>query len=292
MFCFKIDAQNFSIDHDELVITQQDTLRLFTKNITSNELMVIVDEYKKGVLDTWLDNWDKGHFFLAILNESSKEFFVYNDHMSSNDILYYADTQNVVISNDVKKIFNILNVSPEIDRDSVYEMIAFFSIVPPKTIYKNINAALLGSCLKYVPGKTIEVYKYWHPESLFKSKEKDYDNLILSVRNALIESFRDENEFEKMSISLSSGVDSGGLISMLSSVEKVSIPSITIGPYGPEYQDLKVAKKVAEYNHSPNHAIYPTIQDLKKMKEYVLGINLLIRGHFLLIVWFLNRHKK
>lgn len=271
MWYFKIDSQKFFAEHDELIETRKGNLRFFTKNISNEDISLIADTYSEKNLDKWVDVWDKNHFFLAIFDESSKEFFAYNDHVSSNDMLYHTGDQ-LTLCNDAMRIFKETGISHEINPDAVHELITFFGVVPPKTIYVHISAVPVGSRLRYTSGECV-VTAYWHPERLFEQKETDYNKLITSVREGLVESYKDEGDFKSMGISLSSGVDSGGLLSMFTREMQTTMPSITVGPYGPEYEDLKVAKKIAAYNQSENHALYPTIYDLQKTKEYVRGLN-------------------
>lgn len=272
-FICTINAAGCDFQGSDFDVLIDGSVTVYSKNFNSEEAAVMVQQYRKQELAKWFDQQCDKETFMVVLHDAQKNILeIYNDKVSSNDILYNA-ADSFVVSDNIKKLFEQSGVAMEVDRDSAHEFITFFDIVPPRTMYKNIYAVPFGSVLRYHQDSgVVDLESYWHPENLLMQKEGDYDSLIKKSRQALEMSMQ-EVGFDGLGVSLSSGVDSGGLLSMLTKIKGAPVESVTMGPYGSEYKDVKFAQKTAEYNQSPNTLIYPKIEDLKKLPDFSEGLS-------------------
>lgn len=272
-YIFKIKSNNFSAQPGDLDSRDSGNLSIFSKNLSSQEIDQVIKRYDKGDITNWFEETNRDLFFLCLYDKNKKIFFIANNKIGSNDILYYQKEDELIVSDNAKTLFSVAPVKMEIDFDRVYECITFLTLIPPKTIYKNIFSVPIASFLKYSSGSMV-IEEYWNVEKLFNKKENNYNNFVTESRKALISALKDQGAMEKTTgVSLSSGVDSGGLISLITKESGVSHPSVTIGPRGPKNKDLVFAKKIAEFNNSPNEAIYPAISDLIKLKDFMGDFN-------------------
>lgn len=279
-YLFKIDKNNFSYQNDDLDEYKFEELHFFTKNLNKDEIQSFATAYKENKLNDLLNKFGKYSFILIFFDNSKKYLYVYNDHFSSNEIFYYSKDDLLTVFNNIKEFCRKQNYKISIDIDRIHELIVFQTIMPPNSVYKNIMTIPMGSYLFYGDSK-LETKDYWRVVTLFKKKEKDYGLLIKRVQDALGQVIKDKVS-KNSSISLSGGIDSGGLLGIITKILDDPIPSITLGAYGPETEDLKNSRKSAKYNNSENYEIYPEYQDLLKLRKYLKGLNQPVDGHLLL----------
>jgi len=279
-YIFTLKNKEFKFEKGGLDEKQDGDLKLFTENINELELLEIVKQYRTGELNKFLNKFEKNYFLLVVFDETKNEFFIYNDHFGSNEIFWYESEGGVTVSDDVKMIFREDELELKIDKTRVYEVLTFYTIMPPKTIYKQISSLAMASFLKY-DGEKVNYKKFWQVHELFQNKNNNYSSIVNESRKALLESMK-ESAHDKTCVSLSGGVDSGGLLGMLAEMKKDKVNVVSIGPYGKESGDLVTARKSAEQNSANHIEIYPELKDLKKMPEFVRGLNQPIDGHLML----------
>lgn len=270
-----LEVKNKSIYNGSVGLSsfQREGITILYSGLEESVVSEIFIKYKDNNHFQFINDLQHTLFFIFLIDEEKKRILVINDKMSSNEIFYTKNNQGIFVSNSTKEILEKSNTNMEVDMDSVYEIITYFSIVPPKTIYKNISSVPLGGYLDIDCNQNeIELREYWKPEDFF-IKEMDYSELENGTRNSLVAFFRDNKNIKNSTIALSSGVDSGGMLSMIKSIYGETPESITLGPYGATYKDMMKAKEMAKRNDSTNHAILPSLKDLPKIKEYVLDLN-------------------
>ena len=281
-YLLKVNPEGFYYKNDFLEENTFDNFYILSKNFNEKELGDLVKDYQNGKLLNSLNKCNKNHFLLILYSVLDKILYVFNDKLASNEILFFEDGNEIVISNDIKLIYKNIDRDFEIDEKRAYEFLIFSYINPPYTIYKNIKSVPIASFLFYDAKKREKkVGNYWDLCKLVGFKELDYQKLVREIRQSLIESILQE-PLEDICIALSGGVDSGGLLGILTKLKNKEINSITIGPYGKKSGDLKSSRKTASFTKSNNEEIYPEINDLKKLKRYLRGLNQPLGAHFVL----------
>jgi asparagine synthase (glutamine-hydrolysing) len=274
-YLFQLQGGQCNYDGENIEYVAEGNLRVYWHGaFIESDVQDLIVAYREGRLQEWLEDYNGLRFFLALYDISAKKFFVYNDKLSSNDIMYHCGDEAITISNNAHKLFESTGCPVEIDRDAVHEMIAFFFVAAPKTIYKNVAAITVGSVLVCdLEEQEYSLEKWWYPEKILRQKNNNYESLVEVSREALLESLRDQG-VEESSVALSSGVDSSGILGAVDHLRDGDpVPVVTIAPHGRDYKDFQVAQKVADFYQSPQTVIEPHVQDLLKLKDYYRNMN-------------------
>ncbi len=272
-FFFKLTNDNFSYNNDELEEYIEGGVLIFSKGFSKKEIPTLAEAFKVGTISKKLNSHTTDVYAIFIYDKNNKEIFAANDKFGSYEIFISKDKDNFVISNNIKSIFLDRKTEPEIEMRSVYELISFYAISPPRTIYKGITALPMASCFNYsVEKRNLEIERYWEIEKLFKSKETEYKKVVEGVRNSLVDCVSLYKE-KNTGVAVSGGIDSGGILGIFSKVKNKPVKSISIGPRGPETLDLKSARKTVQHTNSENYEIYPKVKEISKLKYFVSELN-------------------
>lgn len=293
-YIFKLSGNNLSFSSDYIKKKSVGDCDFFYDNLLDVEVDRFIAEYNSNSLNTYLDDISLDRFLFFVHDRGAGKFLAYNDHMGTNEILYAIDGDVKIVSDTVKEIYRNSGVEFSINNDSVYELLSFGSVLPPRTFYNNVSSVSSASCLEIdLNSLKTSVSKYWDLPSLFQDKIDSYDELVSKSKKAMFESMNGQ-EFGSSLMALSGGIDSGGILGMISHHTGKVIDSVTVGPYGKKSGDLKSSRKVVERSGTKNHEIYPEVSDVEKLKHFTKNMNHPVDGHFTmsnsLIFDFANNH--
>tara|TARA_B100000508_G_scaffold5606_1_gene4374 strand:- start:5760 stop:7439 length:1680 start_codon:yes stop_codon:yes gene_type:complete len=270
-YVLKSNAKNFvNIETSDLDSISSDKVTLLHKGITSDQATKFLHSYKEGALKLQLNKSGEelDNFFLAIVDEASGLIEVYNDFFGNNQIFFAIEDRNLVISDSV---FNFNSEKHRVKKSSVYEVVVFQGVQPPETIFEEVYTVPCGSYLK-TNGVDYEIIEFWDIKSLLNSKEASYEKLEKEGREVLVETIK-KTVGERPVTALSGGIDSGGLLGMVTDEAGKKPATVSIGGRGPETLDLESARKTVAFRGSEHSEIYPKYQDLSSMWEYTKGLS-------------------
>ena len=254
----------------------------FYDGLTKENIDIIINKYFENKLVTFFDEGNFDHFLLFIFDPKNNKFLAFNDKFGSNEIYCFEKDNNNIITNDIVSFFKKKNIEPKINQEALKELLFFQSIIPPRTIYKKVVSVPIASYLEiHLETLNMKINNYWNIHKLFENKEKKYKDLIIDIRKALLDNLVKVKD-KIPTVSLSGGIDSGGLLGMLKSISTKPASSITVGAYGPNSFDLKSSRRTAIYNKSINYEIYPKINDIEKIIQVSKGLNQPIEGSFII----------
>lgn len=244
-------------------------IEFYTINIPKNDLLVILQNFKNNHLDAFLNNYTTVSFLIIILDKKSNKLIVVNDKFGTNEILIKIERGSINISDSIHYLVDSKNILDNIDYDSAYEALSFYSIMPPKTIFKNIHSVALSHYeIIDIESKRTEAILYWDLDALLNNKNKNYDNLVKQFRDI----FTERTRFlagDGTAIALSGGIDSGGILGIVNqAVHKDNILSITIGGHGEKTVDLTSSRDTIDRLGVRNIEVYPILEDIKKLVNF------------------------
>jgi len=244
--------------------------------LSETDVKHIHEAYSTGELHAYMDRVSNHAFLLIIHDTEHEKLLVINDKFCTNEIFYHQTGNELYVSDDLRTLLTTAKLEPVIEPTSAYEMLFFYTVCPPRTIYKDVSALPMATVLEYCYGTSasneVSVIRYWDLETRLGNKLTDYDKIVSSARGAL-RSHIAANVTDKIGVSLSGGIDSGGLLAMVTDVVGRRVPSISLGPRGPESGDLISARKTIEEIGTDNIEVYPRKQDLAKLPRYMEGLN-------------------
>lgn len=278
-YFFEIEKNNIKVQNIGLKNIQEDKLQVFYDNLSEDEIKLFLEAYKKNNFKDFLSKTQKNGPLIFINDRQKNIFFAFNDKMSSNSIFYVKNSNKFFISDNPRKIFEISNLKPEIDNNSVYEFISYYSIVPPSTIYKNLKTIPIGSFLEIDFEKEESIKQYWNLEEIIKNKSNNYENFVRETRSLMVSSIEEDLiNSKETGLALSSGIDSSGILGIIKNGSEKDVKTITVAPYGLDYKDYIFAKQTSEHFNSENFPLIPKFSDIKKIKDFSTDLPQPIEG--------------
>ena len=250
-------------------VVENKTSLLF-KGITVGTASKFLESYSKDTLPEALNEYGEvlDNFFIAIVDGSSGSITIFNDFFGSNGIFFSVEGGVITVSDSV---YNLNLKTQQIDKNAVYEVVVFQGVQPPETIFENVYTVPCGAYLK-IKKLDYELVEYWDIKSLFNTKEYDYEKLVNNGRSALVDTIKSTVGKHPVT-ALSGGIDSGGLLGMVTREANKSPATLSIGGRGPETQDLESARKTVEFHNAVHSEIYPKYEDLESMWDYTKGLS-------------------
>lgn len=120
-----------------------------------------------------------GIFALAIWNESNKTLYLFRDRVGIKPLFYTFKDNTLIFGSEIKALFEFPNINPEINYDSLREIIG---VGPARTsgngVFKNINELKAGNYIIFNKNNFSQ-NKYW--ELISKEHNESYNDTIEHV---------------------------------------------------------------------------------------------------------------
>ncbi len=157
-----------------------------------------------------------GMYSIFFYDKRKKKIIIGRDKLGIKPLYYFFDNEKIIFSSEIKPIIAHPLVKKVFNLDFVPEFFAFQNLMPPNTLFKNVNVLEPGKFINIDLEKKqrFEIKTYWSLEDfiLIKDKPKDLEEVINeSLKNCW-------NADRNVGIQLSGGVDSS-LITAISSHE-------------------------------------------------------------------------
>ena len=218
-----------------------------------------------------------GMFAYSIYDTIEKKIFLFRDHVGIKPLYYYSNDSLFIASSEVKPILEYPKVTKKVNVNAIPEFFAFQAILPPDTLFQDINVFPPGHFLElsingplnlsFIPFWEIEINKIDdYPD------EKLESDLILNLDRCW-------NNDRKTAIQLSGGVDS----SLISYWSKNNLNIKNIDTYSVIFND---DERVYYKPRSEEKYINQVSGQLKlNSKKYIFNPNE-IRSAFPLSIWY------
>ena len=239
---------------------------LYYCNLKDNDAQDFIDQFLAGDTQSFFNEYNQENYAVVLFYEN--ELFVYNDRIGTHE-WYYSDLKDRVSIS--LSPFTLKEVALEIEKNRLYELLAFNIVNPPNTLFEGVNVLKTAEFIKVDNQNNISVNQYWDIKSLFGATKKSFTEYVSSFRSAF-EKVLLQKKDSRSSVSLSGGVDSGGVLCMLTKLFAKPIPSFSLGPFGENSGDLQSSRLTAEECNSPNTEHPMKVSDLSMLPEINKGL--------------------
>jgi asparagine synthase (glutamine-hydrolysing) len=197
----------------------------------------------------------RGMFAFGLWDRNEQTLFLARDRLGIKP-LYYAmlDAGMFVFSSELKALLAHPGLAREMDPLAVEDYFAYGYVPEPKTIFRNVLKLPPGHTLKLHTGQALpQPREYWDVPFVSHGSMSDKEaeeELIVRLREAV--KIRLVAEVP-LGAFLSGGVDSSGVVAMMSGLmnEPVNTCSISFGD--PKFNESQYAQKVADRYHTAHH---------------------------------------
>lgn len=210
---------------------------------TLSDTEVIVHAYEQWGADC-LKHFN-GMFSFAIWDKNKHELFLARDHLGIKPLYYSLVGNQLIFGSEIKALLQVPGCPREIDIDALADLFTFRYVPSPKTLFKGIFKLPPGHLLKATKNN-IQINRYWNSVPRLRKDWREQE-LIEEYQVLLEDAVRLQMRSDvPLGLFLSSGVDSGALLAIMSNYSAGPVQTATIGFEGGEKtNEVEDAKKMA-----------------------------------------------
>lgn len=177
-----------------------------------------------------------GMFAFALWDSNKREVLLARDHLGIKPLYYVELGDRILFSSEIKALLQDQECPRDVDVESLSDLFTFRYVPSPKTLFHGIRKLPSGHRMT-LSAKGIEVERFW--EWVPQLRERWNEDALIDEYCALLE---DAVRLQLRSdvpvgLFLSSGVDSGALLAIMSRHSSGPVQAFTIGFEGGEQTD-------------------------------------------------------
>jgi asparagine synthase (glutamine-hydrolysing) len=198
---------------------------------TLSDTEVIVHAYEQwgaGCL-----NHFNGMFAFAIWDKRKQELFLARDHLGIKPLYYSLVGDRLVFASEIKSLLQVPDCPREIDMNALAELFTFRYVPSPKTLFSGIFKLPPGHLMR-ATRNAVRINRYWNWVPRLRKNRREQE-LIEEYQVLLDDAVRLQLRSDvPLGLFLSSGIDSGVLLAIMSKYSAEPVQAFTIGFEGGE----------------------------------------------------------
>lgn len=230
----------------------------------------------------------RGMFAFALWDGRNDELFLARDRAGKKPI-YYAVADGVFyFASEIQALYEIPEISKEIDDDAIDLYLTYSYIPSPYSIYRAIRKLPPAHYLRF-NADGLTVGRYWRPDYSRKIRI-DYEE----AKQELVRILSRSVELRLISdvplgAFLSGGIDSSAVVALMSRFSSQPVKTFSIGFPDKEYNELAYARQVAERFRTEHHEFMVEPNHLDVLFEIVRHYGEPYGDSSALPTWYLSR---
>ncbi len=194
----------------------------------------------------------RGMFAFALWDERNHTMILARDRVGKKPLYYYVDREKLVFASEIKSILQHPGLDLRVDEHAVSDYVSLGYIPAPKSIYRSIRKVRPGHYLRVRPGKIDEI-QYWDlrfDQIVQRSEDEWRDRLLQELRTAVEIRLMSE---VPLGAFLSGGLDSSGVVAMMSKILGQPVKTATIGFEEKPFDESEFGRRVASHLGTHHH---------------------------------------
>ncbi|MDP2624802.1 MAG: asparagine synthase (glutamine-hydrolyzing) [Candidatus Peregrinibacteria bacterium] len=235
----------------------------FKSQSDTEVIIALYEKYGEKCLDHL-----RGMFSIAIWDKKHERLMLARDRTGQKPLKYHHSDNGLVFSSCLRAILQDDSIQPEVEDRAISAYLNFGFIPQPLTGYKGIKKLPPAHYLIWEKGK-IQIKRYWHlsyaPKldlSFEEACERFRDELKEAVRLRMISDV-------PLGVFLSGGMDSSTVVTLMSQLSEKPVNTFSIGFKEDDFNELPLARQVAERNNTKHREFVVTPDALKIMPQLV-----------------------
>jgi asparagine synthase (glutamine-hydrolysing) len=238
------------------------------KFYTSSDTEVIVHAFEQWGKDC-VKRFN-GMFAFALWDVRRRELFLARDHLGIKPIYYVELGNRVLFASEIKALLQDPVCPRDVNVEALAELFTFRYVPSPKTLFKGIYKLPPGHRMT-LSSKGIEVEQFWNWVPCLR--EKYSEKALIEEYQALLEdAVRLQLRSDvPLGLFLSSGIDSGVLLAIMSKYSSGPVQAFTIGFEGGEKtNEVEDARSLAAMFGADHHFMMVAPEDYLKYYDNYL----------------------
>lgn len=236
------------------------------KTRTDTEVIVhAYEQWGKGCVERF-----NGMFAFALWDSNKRELFLARDHLGVKPLYYVELGGRILFGSEIKALLQDQACPRAVDIESLAELFTFRYVPSPKTLFSGIRKVPAGHRMTLsVRGIEVERFWGWIP----RLRESWNEDALIEEYCALLEdAVRLQLRSDvPLGLFLSSGVDSGALLAIMSRYSSGPVQAFTIGFEGGEKtNEVEDAKSLARLFGADHYFMEVKPEDYLKYYETYL----------------------
>lgn len=235
----------------------------------SEVLLLLYRELGEKVLDEL-----NGMFAFAIYDIFKNRLFLARDRFGKKPLYYYKDESRFYFASEIKSILPLLDSTPAMNKEAIYDYFGHLNAIEPKTIYKNIFKIPQSSYIYYeLSSGKLTHYRYYELAKFLKPHAKrERAEILKDIESLIFKSIelRLVSDVEIGSL-LSGGVDSSLVTKLYSLISNSKVSTFFIGFDEHKRYDEREFAKIASKNIGTNH-----YEHIISKKEFLEGVDCVV----------------
>ena len=210
---------------------------------TLSDTEVIIQAYERWGADCV--NHLNGMFAFAIWDKRIEKLFLARDHLGIKPLYYSMIGDRLVFASEIKALLQVSGCPREIDLDALAELFTFRYVPSPKTLFRGIFKLPPGHFIQ-ATSNDMQISRYWNSVPRIRKQWREGE-LIEEYQTLLEDAVRVQLRSDvPLGLFLSSGIDSGVLLAIMSKYSAGPVQTFTIGfEGGAKTNEVKDAKAMA-----------------------------------------------
>jgi len=210
---------------------------------TKSDTEVIVHAYEEFGIDC-VKKFN-GIFAFAIWDKNSQTLYLARDHFGVKPLYYLYDKERFIFASEIKAILRLVEEKQGINKEGLFQCLILRYTLAPETLFKSIKKLGPSEILHFNSEFGISIKNYWEKNLIIdydKSESYWKDKLAYLYENAIKRQMISD---VPIGLSLSGGVDSATILSIMSRYSNGNVKTFSVGFEGGKYEDNELDK--AEY---------------------------------------------
>jgi asparagine synthase (glutamine-hydrolysing) len=199
----------------------------------------------------------RGSFAIAVADTDTRTALLAVDRYSIKTICFHFDGNRIVFADRADGV--LVDRTPEIDVQALYEYLYFHVIPAPRTAFKGVERLRAGHTVEFMHGRTRYI-RHWTP-NFGEHEKKPFEAMKHEFRELIEAAVKREAGGRRVGCFLSGGTDSSTVAGMLSRVSGPA-PTFSIGFDAEGYDEMVYARIAARHFGNQHHERYVSREDL------------------------------
>jgi len=223
------------------------------KSKTDTEVLIyLYKEFGKEMLSRL-----QGMFSFCIYDKKNSLLFLARDRLGIKPLYYHASGRLFLFCSELKGLLKYKNINREINKNSLSSYFTFRANTNDETLIQDVMKLAPGNYVVYsIADKKIKVKKYWDVK--FKKEDRSFESYAKELTNLLTDSVKKRLMSDvPYGAYLSGGIDSGLIVSLMSSCSNSSKPikTFSVGFKEERYSEVDEARFLAKKLKTDHHEL-------------------------------------
>src|SRR5208283_2543044 len=209
-----------------------------------------------------------GRFHGLLADGTRSTVTVFNDRYAIHRLYYHEAKDAFYFSAEAKAILAVLPELRRLDPRGLGELVSCGCVLENRTLFESVRVLPPGSKWIFRHGSVQEKNTYFHPQEWERQEPLDAEGYYQELRATFSRILpRYFNGDQKMGMSLTGGLDTRMIMAWQHSAPG-SLPCYSFGGAVRECEDVKLARKVAQFCQQPFEVIPVGSEFLSRFSEY------------------------